>query len=648
MMRKGTLYFYFSFLLVSLFAMGTAKAQQDADEKKSSSESDLYKQWIDPQRHRLSPIINTLLYDEYAPSISRDGKTLYFQSNREGKGWKSYKLYMSKMNDEGKWGAPEPIQAINEKAAGKMVAGPWISYDNLTLFFCGELEDSKGGMDIYMSTRASEDAEFGEPVNLGDGVNTGDYEGFPSISADGRFLYFSRQASGGDDQSADNQDNEKKAATGKNCYQFYVSKLGADGTWGQATQIESPFTDDCSMAFRVMADNETAYYASLRSGAKKQGNTKGIRADARDFDLFMTRLQEGGQAWDDPKAADFANHLSAENFVSICPNDAPNAVMFFSADMNASQEVFWTLVPPPFAPKSIMRVCATVTDCVTGEPVYVMLKIDNQTRPNLSYEKYNEKEDGSFETIVTEGNKYKVSIEHEDYLPYEFEWDYTDIKSLTGICKDVCLTPKGVDVIVKIIDVLTEEPVDAQLTVQSSDNTSIGDINKAGTGEYTMRIEPKLVYDLTAKASGYYDEMDTLDLTNVNYGAKVTKFIRMLDETAIAFDNINFATARWDLNAAAKTELDKVYKFMTDFPRFRVRIEAHTDYRGSDAYNLRLSQNRAKSAMDYLVAKGIPASRLESEGYGEGRPAVPNEVNGRQNAPNMAINRRVEFKILSK
>jgi outer membrane protein OmpA-like peptidoglycan-associated protein len=646
MMRKGTVYLYLSFLLACFLGVGTAKAQNSPDEEK---EGDMYKNWVSPERHRLSPAINTLLYDEYAPSISKDGKTLYFQSNKEGKGWHSYQLYVAKMDRNGKWLDPEPIKAINEKAGGKIVAGPWISYDDLTLFFCGELEDTKGGMDIYMATRESVDAEFGEPVSVGDAINTSDHESFPSVSADGMFLYFSRKkASGKEGQEAATTETEddKKGAKGKNCYQFFVSKRNADGSWGTPTEITSPFTDDCSMAFRVMADNETAYYSSLKTGAKRQAAVKGIRADARDFDLFMTRLQEGGVTWDEPRAADFANHLSAEGFVSICPNDAPNAVMYFNTDMNASHEIFWTLVPPPFAPKRVMRACGNVEDSITGDPVAVTIKYENLTRPPLSYEKNNDPETGEFETMITEGNRYRITINHPDYLPYEFEWDFTTQESLTNICKRVRLVPKGVEVIVKIVDILTEEPVDAQLTVQSADNTSIGSVEKKGIGEYQARLEPKVVYDLTAKASGYFDEMDTLDLTKANYGDKVTKYIRMLDETAIAFDNINFATARWDLNAKAKQELEKVYKFLVDYPRLRIRIEAHTDFRGSDAYNLRLSQNRAKSAMDYLIRKGIPASRLESEGYGESRPTVPNEVNGKPNQANMAINRRVEFKVV--
>ena len=70
-------------------------------------------------------------------------------------------------------------------------------------------------------------------------------------------------------------------------------------------------------------------------------------------------------------------------------------------------------------------------------------------------------------------------------------------------------------------------------------------------------------------------------------------------------------------------------------------MSAHTDSRGSDEYNLTLSDNRARSVREYIVSKGIPASRIISQGYGETNPEVPNDTD-----ENRQLNRRVEFKIL--
>jgi outer membrane protein OmpA-like peptidoglycan-associated protein len=74
-----------------------------------------------------------------------------------------------------------------------------------------------------------------------------------------------------------------------------------------------------------------------------------------------------------------------------------------------------------------------------------------------------------------------------------------------------------------------------------------------------------------------------------------------------------------------------------------VRVEGHTDSKGSDEYNLSLSDRRSAAVMEYLVKKGVPRSKLSSAGKGEREPIAPNEINGKDNPAGRAENRRVEF-----
>ena len=80
---------------------------------------------------------------------------------------------------------------------------------------------------------------------------------------------------------------------------------------------------------------------------------------------------------------------------------------------------------------------------------------------------------------------------------------------------------------------------------------------------------------------------------------------------------------------------------LTENPAIEIEMSAHTDSRGSDDYNFKLSDNRARSVVEYILSKGIPASRIISKGYGETKPVVPND-----SEDNMQLNRRVEFTIL--
>ncbi|MFW6050497.1 MAG: OmpA family protein [Myxococcota bacterium] len=85
--------------------------------------------------------------------------------------------------------------------------------------------------------------------------------------------------------------------------------------------------------------------------------------------------------------------------------------------------------------------------------------------------------------------------------------------------------------------------------------------------------------------------------------------------------------------------LDTVTQVLNDYPEIRIEVQGHTDSRGSDRYNQRLSEQRANAVRQYLIEKGIEASRLVSKGYGESQPIESNRT-----AAGRAANRRVEFK----
>nr|WP_240348244.1 OmpA family protein [Longitalea arenae] len=109
----------------------------------------------------------------------------------------------------------------------------------------------------------------------------------------------------------------------------------------------------------------------------------------------------------------------------------------------------------------------------------------------------------------------------------------------------------------------------------------------------------------------------------------------------VRLNNVFFDFDKWDLRPESNVELDRVVKLLKENPAIEIELSAHTDSKGSDEYNFRLSDNRAKSCVEYIISKGIPASRIVSKGYGESMPVSENETDeGRQ------LNRRVEFKIL--
>jgi outer membrane protein OmpA-like peptidoglycan-associated protein len=106
-------------------------------------------------------------------------------------------------------------------------------------------------------------------------------------------------------------------------------------------------------------------------------------------------------------------------------------------------------------------------------------------------------------------------------------------------------------------------------------------------------------------------------------------------------NNVFFDFDKFDLRSESFAELDRVVKFLNDYPNVEIELSAHTDAKGSESYNFTLSDNRAKSVREYIIGKGIAEARVISRGYGETVPVASNDNDeGRQ------LNRRVEFKIL--
>jgi len=120
------------------------------------------------------------------------------------------------------------------------------------------------------------------------------------------------------------------------------------------------------------------------------------------------------------------------------------------------------------------------------------------------------------------------------------------------------------------------------------------------------------------------------------------------EEQIITLEPIYFDFDKSTIKPVSYPILDQVAKVMTDRPNMRIRVEGHTDSKGSDAYNQRLSQRRSESVVKYLIKKGIDPSRLEAVGLGESRPIAPNQnPDGTDNPTGRAKNRRTEFHVVS-
>ncbi len=197
-----------------------------------------------------------------------------------------------------------------------------------------------------------------------------------------------------------------------------------------------------------------------------------------------------------------------------------------------------------------------------------------------------------------------------------------------------------------IYDSETQAPLEATITI--IDNVRAETLavltSNAATGKYLISLPAGKNYGIAVTAPGYAFHSENFIVEESMGYREVRKDIglnRYKAGTTIILRNIFFDFNKATLRPESKVELERVYTILTENPRMKVRIAGHTDNIGSEEYNQRLSEARAKAVYDYLISRGISADRLSYIGYGESRPIDTNETSeGRQN------NRRVELEII--
>ena len=117
----------------------------------------------------------------------------------------------------------------------------------------------------------------------------------------------------------------------------------------------------------------------------------------------------------------------------------------------------------------------------------------------------------------------------------------------------------------------------------------------------------------------------------------VTVYLEQIEEIEKNFNAAKFGAGKADLNDDAKFVLHDLVKILNKQPQLRLKIEGHTSDEGDAAFNQKLSENRAKAVVDFLISKGIAADRLEYEGKGSSEPLDPN---------NREVNRRTEIIVI--
>jgi outer membrane protein OmpA-like peptidoglycan-associated protein/tetratricopeptide (TPR) repeat protein len=170
------------------------------------------------------------------------------------------------------------------------------------------------------------------------------------------------------------------------------------------------------------------------------------------------------------------------------------------------------------------------------------------------------------------------------------------------------------------------------------------------TPYYTFDVDMNKEYKIVTKKEGYFavtTPLSTKDLGTIDTIRKDITIDKLVLNKEYTLQNVLYEFGKATLTENSKTVLDNLYGILVENGTFVIELSAHTDAIGKDADNLRLSQARAQSCVDYLISKGIAKDRMVPKGYGESKPKVPNQTEeGKDDPAGRAINRRTEFKIL--
>lgn len=475
----------------------------------------------------LGQTVNTPDY-EYFPVLTADALTLVFTRNkRREHGGMDYQedFYISFLKEDGSWGQAmnlgDPINTDDNEGAQTMTA------DGQQLFFTGcNRKGGLGSCDIYRSLKQGR--SWSRPENLGAPVNTRGWESQPSISSDGKTLYFS-----------------SSRPEGKGGMDIWMTRLAANGQWSEPENLgdmintsgseETPF---------IHSDGRTLYFTS--DGHPGMGGK----------DIYVTRLNDDG-TWNTPVNLGYPINTWKDEMGLFV--DATGQTAYFSSDREGGVgklDIYSFALYAAARPIPVTYVKGLVKDRSSKQPLGAKFELIDLSTSRVVIESQSDKVTGDFLVCLPVNRDYALNVSKDGYLFYSEHFSLKekhDIKS-----------------------------------------------------PFKMNVE----------------------LQPIEFGKSVV------------LKNIFFETASFELKPQSTAELEKLVDFMTKNPRIHIEIGGHTDNIGNRADNQTLSENRAKAVYSYLVSKGVDAERSTYKGFADTVPVDTNDTpEGRAN------NRRTEFTV---
>ena len=486
------------------------------------------------------------------------------------------------------------------------------------------------------------------PKNMGNNINSKFDEYLPALTVDGSTLVFTRRVPRNQYTTANTQEEED----------FYVSMRQSDGSWGKAMRMEEPINStDNEGAQCISQDGRIMFFTGC-------GRYDGMGR----CDLYMS-INKGGK-WSNPR--NLGPDVNTGGWESQPSFSIDGKTLYFVSNRKGGYGGMdiWKVVFEKGkwgTPKNLGPTINTKGDEASpfihyddntlyfsstghvgmgGTDLFMSRRQEDGSwgePQNLGYPINTEGDEGSI--IVSADGKMAIFASDKLNGVGKLDLYYFELPQTAQPIMTICM--KG-----RVSDEKSGNSVAANVSIiDLKSGKEVANTSSDGvSGSYIVSLPAQRNYAVNVNAKGYLFYSQNVNLAEglkegFEWKPVVThiqlKPIEMGE--SVALRNVFFETGKYDLLAASQVELEKVYDLMEKNATLKIELGGHTDNVGGDAMNMTLSEQRAKAVYDWLVAKGIDASRLSYKGYGATQPIADNSTpEGREQ------NRRTVFMIVEK
>ncbi len=440
--------------------------------------------------------------------------------------------------------------------------------------------------------------------------NNPDYSvGHPAFSPENNKLYFVSDMPGGYGGT-----------------DIYVVEF-AEGQWGTPVNMGKEINTEGNEMFPYVDERGNLYFSS--DGHEGLGG----------LDVFYAELRDG-VAYKGVENIGAPVNSDKDDFGII--TDANRTKGFFSSNRRkgiSDDDIF-----------SFRRACKQlnifVYDAKTGAPIETAdVRV---LREGTSQELRVTNTEGRSEMCVDANTDYEFKAVKEGYAVNSVRFS-TLTQSMKPVMSVSVYLNRSENTIIKGVvrtEVNQKPAAGVKVTLRSEKDKTEQTVTTGVDGGYEFDVKPNTPVTLTAKKDKYTTKRTRIVKPKAR--AVMTDSLGLYGEGDVfQLNNIYYDLNKFFIRPDAARELDRVVKLLQEYPAMKIELRSHTDSRASDVYNAKLSQNRARAAMDYIVSRGVVPNRLTARGYGESEI-----VNGCADGVECSDaqhqqNRRTEFKIIS-